>query len=461
MADDIAPSLPNSLSARDIAYHMHPQTNLAAHLTVGPHTIARGEGAYVWDVDGNRYLEGMSGLWCTALGFSEERLIAAAEKQLRTLPYYQSFGHRSVEPATELAEALIAMAPGNLAKAFFANSGSEANDSAIKMVWYYNNALGRPEKKKLIARDRGYHGVGIISGSLTGLPNIHRSFDLPIAGVHHTRCAHWWRERELGETEEAFSARCAAELDALIEAEGPETVAAFIAEPVMGAGGVMMPPRGYFAAIQKVLKKHDVLLIADEVITGFGRTGAMWGSETFGLQPDILTCAKALSSAYQPISAVLCTDAVFAPIARHSGEIGTFGHGFTYSGHPVACAVALEAVRIYQERDLAGRAAALGQKLAHGLAALASHPLVGEARSVGLLGAVELSSTKDVSGCFPKELTVPTRVANAVKERGVFLRAVNDSVAICPPLIINEADLDVLLSALKGGLDAVAAELSL
>ena len=287
----------NSARARDIAYYLHPYTNLKVHEKEGPLVITKGKGIYVYDKNGKAYIEGLAGLWCTALGFDEERLVEAAMAEMRKLPYYHSFSHMSHDVGIDLAEKLVQMAPVPMSKVFFTNSGSEANDTAVKLVWYYNNALDRPRKKKIISRIKAYHGVTVASASLTGLPNNHRSFDLPIANILHTDCPHHYRFAEPGESEEAFATRMAENLEKMILEEGPETVAAFIAEPVMGAGGVFVPPPTYFEKVQAVLKKHDVLFIVDEVICGFGRTGNLWGCETFNLEPDIMTIAKALTSA--------------------------------------------------------------------------------------------------------------------------------------------------------------------
>jgi 4-aminobutyrate--pyruvate transaminase len=446
-------------AGRDIAHHFHPQTNLAAHPAAGPMVIARGEGVYIYDADGRRYLEGMAGLWCCALGFSEQRLVAAAAEQMARLPYMHSFAHRSHAPVIELAERLAARAPAGLTRAFFASSGSEANDTAVKLVWYFNNARGRPKKKKILARDRAYHGVTIVSGSLTGLPHMHKGFDLPVDRIVRLTCPHLWRFGRQGETEQEFTARLAAELEETIEREGADTIAAMIAEPLIGAGGVLLPPEGYFAAIQPILKRHDILLIADEVITGFGRTGAFWGSERFGLSPDILTCAKALSSGYQPISAVLVNEEIYAEIARASGEIGTFGHGFTYSGHPVCAAVANETLAIYEERDIVAIVRAREQLFTAGLDRFVGHPLVGEVRRVGLIGALEIAADAVERRSFPPELKAPTRIAAACANRGVLLRPIMESIALCPPLIISEAELEEMFAALGGAVDEVAGEL--
>ena len=306
---------PNSVEARDQAYQLHSYTNARALERDGALVIERGEGVHVYDNNGKQYIEAMSGLWSVAVGFGEKRLVEAATRQMSKLPYYHTFTGRTHGPSVDLAEKLIQMAPVPMSKVHFTNSGSEANDTALKMIWYRSNALGKPEKKKIISRIKGYHGVTIASASLTGLPNNHRSFDLPLAGIFHTTCPHYRVFAQENETEEAFVARCAQDLEDLILREGPETVAAFIGEPVMGAGGVIVPPAGYWEAIQTVLRKYDILLIADEVICGFGRTGEMFGTQTFGLQPDIMTLSKQLSSSYQPISALLINEKVYEPLA--------------------------------------------------------------------------------------------------------------------------------------------------
>ena len=333
-------TMPNSIEARDIAYHLHAYTNAQKHAEVGPFVVDRGEGIYVFDKAGNRYIEGLAGLWSVGLGFSEPRLVEAATRQMAKLPFYHNFAHRSHEPVIDLAEKLVLMMPVPMSKAFFTNSGSEANDTALKLIWYRANAMGQPQKKKVIAREKGYHGVTIASASLTGLPVNHQSFDLPIAGVLRTGNPHFWRAAEPGESEEAFASRRAQELEQLILAEGPDTIAAFFGEPVMGAGGVIVPPATYWQKIQEVLKKYDILLVADEVICGFGRTGNMFGSETYGIRPDIMVLSKQLSSSYLPISALVANERVIAPIVEESGRRGTLGHGFTAGGHPVAAAVA-------------------------------------------------------------------------------------------------------------------------
>ena len=443
----------NSAAAKDVAYHLHPCTNLEKHLEDGPVVMSSGSGVRVVDVDGKSYIEGFAGLWCTSLGFSEERLIEAATAAMRKLPFYHSFAGKSHEAVAELAERLVGMAPVPMSKAFFANSGSEANDSAVKMVWYYNNALGRPEKKKIISRIKAYHGVTVVAASLTGLPPYHKAFDLPIDRILHTSCPHYYRFGQPGESEEAFAQRCADDLEALIEKEGPDTVAAFIAEPVMGAGGVILPPATYFEKIQAVLAKYDVLFIADEVVCGFGRTGNMWGTQTYDLKPDIMTMAKALSSAYVPISAVMVTEPIFAAMAEQSGKIGVFGHGYTYSTHPVPAAVAVETLKIYEERDIVAVVRSVMDHFQAGLRSFADHPLVGEVRGVGLLGGVELVRNKETREPFDPPGAVGAFAAKRSEAHGLINRAIVDTLAFSPPLIITAEEIDEMFAAFAKALD--------
>ena len=447
---------PNSPEARDIAYHLHGYTDARKHADAGPLVIVKGDGVYVEDNPGNRYIEAMSGLWSVALGFSEPRLVAAATKQMSTLPYYHSFTHKSHGPVIDLAEKLVTMAPVPMSKVFFTNSGSEANDTAMKLIWYRSNSLGQPQKKKLISRMRGYHGVTIASASLTGLPNNHRSFDLPIANVLHTGSPHYYKEGKPGESEEDFATRLAEELEALILAEGPDTIAAFFGEPVMGAGGVVVPPRTYWQKIQAVLQKYDILLVADEVICGFGRTGNMFGSTTFGMKPDMIVLSKQISSSYLPISALLMNNKVFEPIADESNRIGTLGHGFTAGGHPVAAAVALETIKIIEERGLVAHAAEMGQRLQSGLRAFKDHPLIGEVRGVGLIAAIELVTDKTTKKALDPAGKLGMLVNGLMQKNGVITRAMGDALAFCPPLITTAAEIDLILAALGKSLDEAA-----
>ena len=455
------PVRPNSAAARDVAHTLHPYTDLLAHEDAGPTVISRGQGVRVWDEDGREYIEGVAGLWCASLGFNNERLARAAYDQMRALPFYHAFTAKSHGPLIDLSEMLAERAPLDDARVVFANSGSEANDTAVKLAWYYNNALGRPAKKKIIGRIKGYHGVTLAAASITGLPYNHRSFDLPLPGFIHTATPHHYHGALAGETEEAFATRCAEELERLILAEGADTIAALFAEPLMGAGGVILPPASYFEKVCAVLQRHDILLVADEVICGFGRTGAYWGTETFHMQPDIVTCAKALSAAFLPISATLVSGRVFRPIAEESHRVGTFGHGYTYSGHPVAAAVAIEALKIYDEIRIVEHVREVGPHLQGQLRRrFAGHPLVGEVRGIGMIGAFELVADKAAHRNFDPALRLAGRLAKLGEAHGVIVRALaNDTVAFSPPLVMTAAEVTEMLDRTERALDALTAQL--
>jgi len=447
----------SNLAARDVETLIHPFTNLASFRDTGPLILERGEGSWVFDGDGKPYLEGMAGLWCTALGYSNRELVDAAMEQFRKLPFQHLFSGRSHDPAIELAEKLKEIAPVPMSKVFFTASGSEANDTQVKLVWYINNALGRPKKKKIIARLKAYHGVTIASGSLTGLPLNHADFDLPIAGILHTSCPHHYRFAQAGESEEEFSTRLAAELDEMIEKEGADTVAAFIAEPVMGAGGALMPPAGYFAKVQAVCDRHDVLFIADEVITGFGRLGHVWGSQAFGIRPDTISFAKAVTSAYLPLGGVMVNEAVYQALLDESRKIGLFAHGYTYSGHPVSCAVALKAIEIYERDRLAEQAKVKGRLFQRRLDALADHPLVGEARGMGLIGGLEIVADKGSKRQYEVKRGVAAKCVGFAQAEGLIVRSLSgDRIALCPPLIITEEEIGELFDRLTRALDRTA-----
>jgi 4-aminobutyrate--pyruvate transaminase len=446
--------MPKTNSAsRDIATAIHPYTNLKLHETEGPLVITEGDGVFVRGEDGKQYLEGLSGLWCVSLGFSERRLAEAAYRQMLKLPFYHTFAHKATDIGIELAEKLLSIAPVPMTKVFFVNSGSEANDTVVKLIWYYNNAIGRPRKKKIISRTKAYHGVTVASASLTGLANNHRDFDLPIDRILHVDCPHFYRFGLAGETEEAFSSRMADSLEQRILSEGPETVAAFIAEPIMGAGGVLLPPATYWEKIQDVLRKYDVLLIADEVICGFGRTGEMWGTTTYGLKPDMITCAKALSSGYMPIGAVMVSEAIYDALVKQSEKIGVFSHGFTYSGHPVTSAVALETLNIYEKDDILSHVRRVAPRMQAGLRRFADHPLVGEVRGIGLIGAIELVRDKTTKAPFDPADAVGPFLAKRSHHHGLILRALGDSIAFCPPLIITESEIDLMFERFALALD--------
>ncbi|MEA2874149.1 MAG: 4-aminobutyrate---pyruvate transaminase [Hyphomicrobiales bacterium] len=444
----------SNLQTRAVETLVHPYTNQATFRETGPLVFERGKGVYVYDVDGKAYIEGMAGLWCTALGYDNEELVEAAASQMRKLPFGHLFTGKSHDPAIELAEKLKEIAPVPISKVFFCNSGSEANDSQMKLVWYMNNALGRPNKKKIISRIKAYHGVTIASASLTGLPNNHIDFDLPIARVLHTACPHHYRFGKDGESEEEFATRLAAELEELILAEGPDTVAAFIAEPVMGAGGVIVPPKTYFPKIMEVCAKYDVFMIDDEVICGFGRLGPMFGCSALGYKPNSISVAKALSSAYMPIAGVMIPEEMYQALIVESKKIGTFGHGFTYSGHPVSAAVAVKTLEIYQRDKIIETARTRMPQFQKRLMALADHPLVGEARGMGMVGALELTADKRAKKPLDPKRGVGVQVVNHAQNEGLIVRFIaGDVITVCPPMIIQPAEIDELFDKLTRALD--------
>ncbi len=441
-------SLPlDSIETRDAAAVLHPMVNLGVIEDRGALMISRAKGVYVWDHAGKQYIEGLAGLWSTSLGYGNEELARAAYEQIETLSFQHLFNGKSNEPAMLLAEQLKAMMPMPASKVFFGCSGSDANDTQVKLIWFYNNALGRPKKKKIIGRVKGYHGITLAAASLTGLAPMHTSWDVPLDGRFiHTDCPHHYRFAEKGESEEDFATRLAHNLEQLILKEGPDTVAAFIAEPVMAAGGVIVPPRTYFDKIQAVLAKYDVLFIADEVVCGFGRTGQPFGSQTFDIRPDTMTLAKALTSSYQPLSAVIIPEKMYGPILAASRELGTFGHGYTYSGHPVCAAVALKTLEIYARDRVFERAAQLAVKFQDRLRSFADHPLVGEIRGVGMIGAIEFVSNKTTKAGFNPPGSIGAYCFERCHAHGLIPRNVGDGIAFCPPLIITEAQIDEIFS---------------
>ena len=444
----------SNFAARDVEALLHPTTNLLTHRGTGPLVLERAEGVYVFDNSGKRYIEGLAGLWCTGLGYGNQELVETAREQMSRLSFTHLFGGRSHEPAIALAEKIKAISPVPASKVFFTNSGSEANDTQVKIAWYFNNVRGQPKRKKFIARQRGYHGTTVAAASLSGLGVFHADFDLPIAGMLHTDCPHHWKYAEAGESEEAYASRVVRNLEDLIEREGPDTIAAFIAEPVMGAGGVLVPPDTYFEKVQAVLARHDIAFIADEVICGFARTGNWWGSQTFGLQPSSVTMAKAITSAYVPMGALTVPEHVYQALVEASGKHGVFAHGFTYSGHPLACAVALKTIEIYERIQIVEHVRRVAPIFQLRLRALADHPLVGEARGVGLIGGLELVKDKRTRQSFEPKLGVGAKAARLAEEEGVLCRAVGgDTVALCPPLVIDGAEINVMFDCIARALD--------
>ncbi|MCM0044110.1 MAG: aminotransferase [Burkholderiaceae bacterium] len=437
----------------DARFHFHPYTNPRQVERDGALVIVGGRGVQVTDERGRDYIEGMAGLWCASLGFSEQRLVEAAHRQMQALPYYHTFSGKVSGPVTELVEKMMAWAPVPMGRVLFANSGSESNDTAFKLVRYYHNAIGKPAKKKIIARNKGYHGVTLAAAALSGIPTMHKHFDLPMADVVRVSCPHPYQFAQPGETADAFAERLAKELEDTILREGPDTIGAFIAEPVQGAGGVIVPPPRYFALIQPILQKYEILLIADEVVSGFGRLGERFGTEVYGLEPDFITVAKMLTAAYVPMSALYVSDRVYQAVADASAEVGVFGHGYTYGGHPVACAVALEALRIYEEDDVVGHVRRVAPRLQQGLRKFVGHPFVGDVRGMGLIAAVELAADPARRQPFRPEKGVGAYLVKRAQEHGLILRTMaGDIVAFSPPLIISEAEIDELLARFERAL---------
>ena len=432
---------------------IYPVTNFK---TIEQFVIARGDGVYIYDEQGKQYLEGMAGLWCTALGYGNQELIEAAQAQMRKLAYCPMFGGKTHQMAIDLAASIAEMVPIDNAKVFFGNSGSDANDTQIKMLRYYFNAIGKPEKYKIIARDRSYHGVTVASASLTGMPVNHTYFDLPFKalGILHTDAPHYYRGARQGESEAEFVDRIVANLEQLIVQQEPETIAAFVAEPITGASGVIVPPDGYYEKIQALCDKHDILFWADEVICAFGRTGNDFGCTTMGInRPAMMTLAKQLSSAYMPIGASLITGDMYEAMIEPSAQVGVFGHGYTCSGHPVACAVALKTLDIYKRDNIFKHAAEVGQYMQQCLSGFKDHPLVGEVRGKGLIAAVELVANKASKQAFDSG-EVGAFAQQACQKNGLIVRAVaGSSIAFCPPLIITTEQVDELIEKFGKALD--------
>ncbi len=450
----------NSLRSRDIAHHLHAQTNPRRHELDGPLAIARGEGCYIFDSEGNRYIEGMGGLWCASLGFANDRLAEVAASQMRLLATYHTFNHRSNDPSAELVERIAELSPITHSKVFLTNSGSEANDTMIKLAWYYNVARGKPSKRKIISRKGAFHGSTVMGAALSGLPHMHESFNLPGLNVVYAEKPHFYRNALPGETEGDYCDRLIADIESIIDTEGADTIAAMIAEPIMGAGGVVLPPANYFPRVRELLTRHDILLLSDEVVCGFGRSGNWFGCETFGFVPDMMSIAKGLSSGYLPVAGAVISDKIYQTIADEAARIGVFGHGFTYSGHPVTAAVACEVLRIYQEMDVPQRARDLGHHLFAKLETLRSHPLVGEIRGTGFLAGIELVEDKETKRPFDADLKVGALVERHCRAHGVMIRNMGDVISICPPFVMEPADIVALVDGIGAALDDAAAELS-
>jgi len=453
-----------ALHALDRAHLFHPSTHLRQHAEgQSPNRIVTGgEGVYIEDAEGNRSLDAFAGLYCVNIGYGRPEMADAIHEQARKLAYYHAYVGHASEPAILLSEKIIGMAPEGMSRVYYGLSGSDANETQLKLVWYYNNILGRPEKKKIISRWRGYHGSGVMTGSLTGLEVFHKAFDLPREPIMHTVCPHHYRHAEPGISEAQFSQWCADQLEQMILDEGPETVAAFIGEPVMGTGGLIPPPEGYWDKIQAVLKKYDVLLIADEVVTAFGRVGTPFGCHRYGIQPDLITIAKGLTSAYLPLSGVIVGDGVWEVLEQGSDQLGPIGHGWTYSAHPLCAAAGLKNLEIIDNENLIGNTVEVGgyfQQRMH--ETFDDHPLVGEVRGVGLMGALEFARSKARLEPFDPDLKVGARVAGAVAERGLIARAMphGDILGYAPPLVVGREDIDRIVDISKQAVDAVARDI--
>ena len=443
----------DSIESRDLRNVFHPATNLADLHSKGPSVRSHAKGVYIWDNQGKQYLEGMAGLWCTALGYGVQELADVAHEQLKNLSYSQLFAGVTNKPSVLLAEKLMSMMPFESGRVFFGLSGSDANDTQIKLMWHYHNLIGKPDRKKLISRTNGYHGVTIGAGSLTGLPPFHKNFDLPLNQVIHTGSPYYYRNALNGESEEEFARRLSEELEALILAEGPETIAAFIGEPVLGAGGVIVPTVDYYKKIQNVLDKFDIFFVDDEVICGFGRTGNPFGYQTMEISPTTLTFAKAMSSAYLPISAVVVPDWLYEPILEATQESKLFGHGFTYSGHPVCAAVALRNLELMDEWEVFDHAANVSVEFQERIRLFESHPLVGDVRGIGLIGAIELVKDVATKEAFSPADGVGAYCMDRCADHGLIVRAIGNNVCFCPPLVITNEQIDELFNKFSRGLD--------
>jgi L-2,4-diaminobutyrate transaminase len=452
----------HTASAReaDQRTHLHPFTSAAEHAEAPPKLMVAGDGIHVRDDNGKTYLDAMSGLWCVNVGYGRDEIVDAAAQQARRLPYYHTFAGMANEPVARLADRLISLAPGNMSRVFFGSSGSDTNDTQVKIVRYYHNVLGKPEKKKIIGRLGGYHGSTMAGASLSGLPHMHAAFDLPLPGFLHVDMPHYWRHAPDGTSELEFSQLLAQNLEQCIVHEGQETVAAFIVEPVQGAAGVIPPPEGYFEAIVPILRKYDILFIVDEVICGFGRLGAWWGSNVYGLEPDLVSAAKGLTSGYVPMSACIISEKVWEVLREGSAQYGPFAHGYTYSGHPVGAAAALANLDIIEGEGLVENAAEVGAYFQASLReAFADHPLVGEIRGLGLMAGIELVEDRETKKAFDPDLAVAKRLQGLLMAEGLICRPVFNTLAFSPPLILSKNDVDSIVAMFSAGLKKLTSEL--
>ena len=431
----------------------HPSTHLAQHARgESPNRVIKtAQGVYIEDRDGTRLLDAFAGLYCVNVGYGRQEIADAIADQARELAYYHSYVGHGTEASITLSKMILDRAPANMSKVYFGLGGSDANETNVKLIWYYNNILGRPEKKKIISRWRGYHGSGLVTGSLTGLELFHKKFDLPLANIIHTEAPYYFRRNDAGQSEAQFVAHCVAELEALIAREGADTIAAFIGEPVLGTGGIVPPPPGYWAAIQAVLKKHDILLVADEVVTGFGRLGTMFGSDHYGLEADIITIAKGLTSAYAPLSGSIVSDKVWRVLEQGTDENGPIGHGWTYSAHPIGAAAGVANLKLIDELELVENARQVGAYLNSAMSdALGDHPHVGEVRGEGMLCAVEFVKDKGNRSFFDAGEKIGPQVSAALLAQDkVIARAMpqGDILGFAPPFCLTRAEADIIVAA--------------
>lgn len=450
----------NELTAWDRDHFFHPSTHMGMHARGETPTrvIAGGDGVWISDAAGKRSLDAFAGLYCVNVGYGRTEIAEAIAKQAHELAYYHAYVGHGTEASITLSKMIIDRAPEHMSRVYFGLSGSDANETNIKLIWYYNNVLGRPEKKKIISRWRGYHGSGVMTGSLTGLELFHNAFDLPRAPILHTEAPYYFRREDRSMSEEQFSQHCADKLEEMILAEGPETVAAFIGEPILGTGGIVPPPAGYWAKIQAVLNKYDVLLVADEVVTGFGRLGAMFGSDHYGMKPDLITIAKGLTSAYAPLSGTIVSDKVWAVLVQGSDALGAIGHGWTYSSHPICAAAGVANLELIDKLDLVSNAGETGAYFRRKLAdAVAGHKHVGDVRGDGLMAAVEFVEDKDDRAFFDPSRKIGPQVASALLERGVIGRAMpqGDILGFAPPLCLTKEEADIVVENAAAAIESV------
>ncbi len=444
---------PNSVATQDVTYHMHSQTNPGEHEARGPLIITRGDGVRVYDDEGKEYIDAMAGLWCASLGFNNKRLADAATRQYAELGFYHTFNHRTSAGVAALSQKLVELTGMTGGKAYYATSGSEANETMVKLAWVYHTVHGKPTKRKVIARQRAFHGSTIAAASMCGLEFMHREFGLPIPGFQHTLCPSPYRGMLPGEDADAFVARLASELEALILRESPDTIAAFIAEPINAGGGIIIPPARYFAAVGAVLKKYDILFLDDEIVCGFGRTGRWFGKETVGMAPDMMSMAKGLSSSYFPISAVVIKAEIYEAVKTFNAQGGSFGHGFTNSGHPVGVAIASEAISIYEEMGLEAHVQKMGARLKGHFQDIASRSaIVGEVRGEGLMLGIELVRDPATKEPFAPAMKTGLAFDQIAYRNGLISRCMGDVLGFSPPLIVTESDVDQIAERCEASL---------